>query len=128
MLHNEPRSGGTVHCIMLQCSPVHWSSQPGGSRDSKPSARFFGVDEPPEPPVAGLFADVVFTTSRPRFHLRGERRPRGVHRRGQARPRPFGRGDRTTIGYCVRLSETPPTRPVKELTAVLDDERSLTIT
>ena len=38
---------------------------------------------------------------------------------------PFGRGDRTTIGYCVRLTETPPPRPVKELAAVLDDEALL---
>ena len=30
-----------------------------------------------------------------------------------------------TVGYCVRLSETPPARPVKELVGVLDDEALL---
>jgi primosomal protein N' (replication factor Y) len=39
---------------------------------------------------------------------------------------PFGRGDKAAIGYCVRLSETPPEREVKELVAVLDDEPLLT--
>ncbi len=39
---------------------------------------------------------------------------------------PFGRGDKATVGYCVRLSETPPERQVKELVAVLDDEALLT--
>ena len=39
---------------------------------------------------------------------------------------PFGRGDKATVGYCVRLSETPPERQVKELVGVLDDEALLT--
>ncbi len=86
----------------------------------------FGLDEPPAPPIAGLFADVVF--DRPLDHaftyavgddLKGSV---GVGKRVRA---PFGRGDRTTVGYCVRVTETPPPRPVKELTAVLDDEALL---
>jgi primosomal protein N' (replication factor Y) len=86
----------------------------------------FGLDEPPEPPVAGLFADVVF--DRPLDHAftyavnDDLAASIAVGKRVRA---PFGRGDRTTIGYCVRLTETPPTRPVKELTAVLDDEALL---
>ena len=39
---------------------------------------------------------------------------------------PFGRGDRPTIGYCVRLSETPPDRPVKNLLRVIDNQALLT--
>ena len=86
----------------------------------------FGLDEPPTPPVAGLFADVVF--DRPLDHAFtyavGDdlKDAIGVGKRVRA---PFGRGDRTTVGYCVRVTETPPARPVKELTAVLDDEALL---
>ena len=89
----------------------------------------FGLDEPPAPPIAGLFADVVF--DRPLDHAFtyavGDdlKASVAVGKRVQA---PFGRGDRTTVGYCVRLTETPPPRPVKELTAVLDDEALLTTT
>ncbi len=39
---------------------------------------------------------------------------------------PFGRGDRTTVGYCVGLTDEPPGRSVKEIVAVLDDEALLT--
>ncbi len=86
----------------------------------------FGLDEPPEPPIAGLFADVVF--DRPLDHAFtyavGDDLAASIAVGKRVRA-PFGRGDRTTIGYCVRLTETPPTRPVKELTAVLDDEALL---
>ena len=69
----------------------------------------FGLDEPPAPPVAGLFADVVF--DRPLDHAftyavgADLKDSIAVGKRVRA---PFGRGDRTTIGYCVRLTETPP--------------------
>jgi primosomal protein N' (replication factor Y) len=77
--------------------------------------------------TAGLFADVVF--DRPLDHaftyaVGPELRERiAVGKRVRA---PFGRGDKATVGYCVRLSETPPERTVKELTGVLDDEALLT--
>ncbi len=86
----------------------------------------FGLDEPPAAPVAGLFADVVF--DRPLDHAftyavgPDLKDSIAVGKRVRA---PFGRGDRTTIGYCVRLTETPPARPVKELAEVLDDEALL---
>src|SRR5207302_1368827 len=35
---------------------------------------------------------------------------------------PFGRGDKTTVGYCIGVSETPPAREVKNLVRVLDEE------
>src|SRR6202790_4694639 len=77
--------------------------------------------------AAGLFADIVF--DRPLDHaftyavgvdLRAKI---GVGKRVRA---PFGRGDKATIGYCVRLSETAPPRAVKELLDVLDEEALLT--
>jgi primosomal protein N' (replication factor Y) len=78
-------------------------------------------------PPASVFAEVVF--DRPLDHaftygvgdnLRGAV---AVGKRVQA---PFGRGNRAAVGYCVRLSETPPQRAVKELVGVLDDESLLT--
>jgi primosomal protein N' (replication factor Y) len=77
--------------------------------------------------TASLFADVVF--DRPLDHaftyaVGDELRERiAVGKRVRA---PFGRGDKATVGYCVRLSETPPERQVKELVGVLDDEALLT--
>src|SRR5438045_1302687 len=83
----------------------------------------FAPDEPPVPSQAGLFADVVF--DRPLDHAFtyavGDdlRAAVAVGKRVRV---PFGRGDRAAVGYCVRLTETPPPRAVKELVAVLDDE------
>lgn len=83
----------------------------------------FATDAPPQPPAAGLFADVVF--DRPLDHAYtyavadALRDKVGVGKRVRA---PFGRGDKKTIGYCVRLSETAPPREVKELVDVVDDE------
>jgi primosomal protein N' (replication factor Y) len=77
--------------------------------------------------AAGLFADVVF--DRPLDHPFSYAVPESlrsavaVGKRVQA---PFGKGDRAAVGYCVRLSETGPDRPVKELLAVLDGEPLLT--
>ncbi|VTS03924.1 replication restart helicase PriA [Tuwongella immobilis] len=39
---------------------------------------------------------------------------------------PFGRGDRTTIGFCVQLSQVKPVHPTKPILKVLDDEILLT--
>ncbi|MBV9122447.1 MAG: primosomal protein N', partial [Planctomycetes bacterium] len=76
---------------------------------------------------AGLFAEVVF--DRPLDHAYTYAVPSGlrdaltVGKRVQA---PFGKGDRSTVGFCVGLSETGPERPVKEIQSVLDDEVLLT--
>src|ERR1700681_2087550 len=81
----------------------------------------------PVPQAAGLFADVVFDRplDHPFTYAVGEelRAKIGVGKRVRA---PFGRGDKATVGYCVRLSETAPPRAVKELLDVLDDEALLT--
>jgi primosomal protein N' (replication factor Y) (superfamily II helicase) len=87
----------------------------------------FGATEPGAAAASGLFADVVF--DRPLDHAYTYAVPDwlreavGVGKRVQA---PFGRGDKATPGYCVRLSETAPDRPVKELVRVLDEEARLT--
>jgi len=87
----------------------------------------FTPDETSSKQMASLFADVVF--DRPLDHaftyaVGAELRSRiAVGKRVRA---PFGRGDKATTGYCVRLSEMPPERPVKELVGVLDDEPLLT--
>ncbi len=85
---------------------------------------------PPEAEQAtGLFADVVF--NRPLDHaftysvsedLRGRM---AVGKRVRA---PFGRRDKAAIGFCVRLGEEAPKRPVKELVEVIDEEPLLTDT
>jgi primosomal protein N' (replication factor Y) len=86
----------------------------------------FVTDDSPHLPTAGLFADVVF--DRPLDHaytyaVGDELRDRiGVGKRVRA---PFGRGDKATVGFCVRLSEAAPERPVKEILGVLDDEALL---
>src|SRR5438270_12565146 len=77
--------------------------------------------------AAGLFADVVF--DRPLDHAFtyavGEplREAVAVGKRVRV---PFGRGDKSTVGYCVGLSRNAPARAVKEILAVVDDEALLT--
>ncbi len=80
----------------------------------------------PEPPsftqITGLFADVVF--DRPLDHAFSYAVPetlRATIAVGKRVLAPFGRGDKGTVGYCVRLSETAPERAVKALSGVVDD-------
>jgi primosomal protein N' (replication factor Y) len=76
---------------------------------------------------AGVFADVVF--DRPLDHAYSYAVPAelaeriGVGKRVEA---PFGRGDKLTIGYCVRVHGEPPRRAVKSIARILDDEALLT--
>src|SRR4051794_35051020 len=75
---------------------------------------------------AGLFADVVF--DRPLDHPFSYAVPDALRASVGVGKRvlvPFGRGDKGTVGYCVRLSETPPGREVKALQAVVDEEALL---
>src|SRR5262245_55849839 len=84
---------------------------------------------PPDPVVvkAGLFAEVVF--DRPLDHAYtyavGSELVSQVAVGKRVRV-PFGRGDRSTVGYCVGLTDVPPGRSVKEIVAVLDEESLLT--
>jgi primosomal protein N' (replication factor Y) len=86
----------------------------------------FISEAPPPPPAAGVFADVVF--DRPLDHAYtyavGDNflDKIAVGKRVRA---PFGRGDKATIGFCVRLSDNAPERAVKEILGVIDDEALL---
>jgi primosomal protein N' (replication factor Y) len=78
-------------------------------------------------PATGLFADIVF--DRPLDHAYTYAVPDNLHSAvavGKRVLAPFGKGDKATIGYCVRLDDKGPDRPVKELRRVLDDEALLT--
>src|SRR5208337_365560 len=77
--------------------------------------------------VATLFADVVF--DRPLDHAYSYAVPdrlRDLVAVGKRVQAPFGKGDRATVGFCVRVSAAPPTRQVKDLVRVLDAEPLLT--
>src|SRR5947209_5395093 len=81
----------------------------------------------PPPAAAGLFAEVVF--DRPLDHAYTYAVPealRPVIAVGKRVQAPFGRGDKLTTGYCVHLSATAPSRAVKEVGRVLDEEGLLT--
>src|SRR5947207_10573262 len=85
------------------------------------------VAEAPPPVACGLFADVVF--DRPLDHAFTYAVPPDLAARvgpGKRVRAPFGRGDKTVVGYCVRVHDTPPGREAKALLAVLDDQPLLT--
>jgi primosomal protein N' (replication factor Y) len=73
--------------------------------------------------TAGLFADVVF--DRPLDHAFTYAVAEALRDRiavGKRVKAPFGRGDKATVGYCVRLSPAVPPREVKDLVEVLDEQ------
>src|SRR5262249_26321270 len=86
----------------------------------------FTPEETAPAQAAGLYADVVF--DRPLDHAytyavgSAQRDAIAVGKRVRA---PFGRGDKPTIGFCVRLTGDAPQRAVKELHSVVDDEALL---
>src|SRR5262249_47654911 len=87
----------------------------------------FATAPEPLPQTASLFADVVF--DRPLDHAYTYAVPDALRNHiaiGKRVQAPFGKGDKSTVGYCVRLSEPPPERAVKDLRGVLDDEALLT--
>ena len=79
----------------------------------------------PAGPFSGLFADVVF--DRPLDHAFTYAIPTdlvakvGVGKRVET---PFGKGDKTTTGFCVRVTDIPPSAnfEVKPVVRVLDDD------
>ena len=87
----------------------------------------FQDEPPPASPKLGLFAEIVF--DRPLEHAFTYGVPdemRGLLAVGKRVLAPFGRGDRATHGFCVQITDQPPTREVKLLQRVLDDEALLT--
>src|SRR5262249_30513126 len=86
----------------------------------------FGEGESATPSVAGLYADVVF--DRPLDHAYTYAVPDSLRKAvavGQRVQAPFGRRNNTTAVYCIGHSQTPPSRRVKELFSVVDDEAFL---
>src|SRR5262245_65269496 len=83
---------------------------------------------PDEAPIAaGLYADIVF--DRPLDAAYTYAVPDQLHEAvavGKRVEAPFGRGDKTTIGYCVGLKTDAPPREVKAILRVLDNEALLT--
>src|SRR5690348_12534170 len=76
----------------------------------------FGAVEAPPASRAGLLADIVF--DRPLDHAYSYAVPdelRGQIAVGKRVLAPFGRGDKSTVGYCVGLGEKAPDRAVKEV-------------
>lgn len=74
-----------------------------------------------------LFVDVVF--DRPLDHPFTYAVPPALESQmaiGKRVEVPFGKGDRTTVGYCVNLSSVAPIRQVKQIVRVLDQDSLLT--
>jgi primosomal protein N' (replication factor Y) (superfamily II helicase) len=77
--------------------------------------------------TTGVFADIVF--DRPLDHAYSYAVPSELLEQisvGKRVEAPFGRGDKSTIGYCVRVHSLPPLRAVKALTRVIDNDALLT--
>ncbi|MEZ6141010.1 MAG: primosomal protein N' [Zavarzinella sp.] len=87
----------------------------------------FHTDEPTEPASTTTFVDVVL--DRPLDHpfcysVPAEIQPHlAVGKRVEI---PFGRGDRTTVGYIVGIHNKPPAMGTKAVQRVIDDEALLT--
>ena len=96
-----------------------------------PTETLFGPAEPAlavEAPGApsGLYADVVF--DRPLDNAYTYAVPLPLVDQvvvGKRVEVPFGKGDKGTPGYCVRVSDHTPERPVKAVTRVLDADALL---
>src|SRR5438552_1394049 len=87
----------------------------------------FGDAAAKPPEQAELFAEIVF--DRPLDHAYTYAVPKRLEESAAVGKRllaPFGKGEKLTVGYCVRLTRTPPARAVKIIRQVLDDEVFLT--
>ena len=85
----------------------------------------FGEAAPSE--ATSLFAEIVF--DRPLDHGYTYGIPDSLRERAAVGKRvlaPFGRGDRQTVGFCVGLTTEQPSREVKSILQVLDEEALLT--
>jgi primosomal protein N' (replication factor Y) len=84
-------------------------------------------DVPESPRTAHtLFAEVVFDL--PLDHAYTYAVPEKLHEAigvGKRVLAPFGKGRKATVGYCVRVMKTEPSREVKEILRVLDEESLL---
>ena len=94
--------------------------------NDQPQRDLFGEIDPPPPTQAGMFADIVFDRplDQPYTYLVPDNLHQaiGAGKRVQA---PFGKGDRPIVGYCVHVHKNAPTRTVKAIIGVMDDEALL---
>ncbi len=89
------------------------------------SINLFG--EATDSTVTSLFAEIVF--DRPLDHAYSYGVPDALREQvavGKRVLAPFGRGDRQTIGFCVGVSTEQPSREVKNIVQVLDEQALLT--
>src|SRR5438309_1665088 len=93
------------------------------------SFNLFGEAAPavvdPSAPVR-LFAEIVF--DRPLDHAYTYGVPEPLREQvavGKRILAPFGRGDRQTVGFCVGVTAEKPSRDVKNIVRVLDEEALL---
>ncbi|GIW78913.1 MAG: primosomal protein N' [Gemmatales bacterium] len=81
----------------------------------------------PHASTAGLFAEIVF--NRPLDHPYTYAVPEHLESAmavGKRVLAPFGKGERREVGFCVGIGNQTPSRNVKEIVDVLDDEPLLT--
>lgn len=113
--------------------PVDSTPNNPGNSSHKSIRSFFEDDQPSEPSraadgaanlqSASLFADIVF--DRPLDHAYTYAVPDhlvdriGVGKRVEV---PFGKGDKGTPGFCVRVTTQAPPREVKAVSRVLDND------
>src|SRR5262245_35456470 len=90
-------------------------------------AELFATAPPAAAVAGGLFAEIVF--DRPLDHpytYAVPERLQAAIAAGKRVSAPFGRGDRATVGYCVGVTSQTPSRNVKEILQVIDEEPLLT--
>ncbi len=101
---------------------------PGSDAVTHVSQRdLFGDAAEKSAPAVTCFADIVF--DRPLDHAYSYAVPDALRDRiaiGKRVLAPFGKGDKPTVGFCVRIGKTGPERAVKTVLRVLDDEALLT--
>src|SRR2546425_5005260 len=77
--------------------------------------------------AGGLFADIVFDRPLDQAYTYAvPEKLRPFLDVGKRVVVPFGRGNRTTTGYCVGFKDEKPEREVKDILRVLDEEALLT--
>jgi primosomal protein N' (replication factor Y) len=108
-------------------SPFPGPVSGGGPRVLPPPPDLFAAPAPAVGPSDSVYAEVVF--DRPLDHTFTYVVPEALHGAvgpGRRVEVPFGKGDRRTAGFCVRVHADAPPRAVKQLLRVLDTEALVT--
>jgi primosomal protein N' (replication factor Y) len=87
----------------------------------------FEAESPPRDEPCRLFAEVIFNRPLDQPYSYGvPAQLEDLLQPGQRVLVPLGRGNKSAVGYCVGVSETPPERAVKSILRVLDEQPLLT--